>query len=694
MRYLGLDFETYGGVSLPDHGLDRYVRDRTFVPLCAAVHDGSNSEVFDFVKGDRRKLYAMLEQDLQGAKIVAHNAGFERAVLRNMGIDLPAYRFIDSAVVARAAGGGGSLEAAAPQLLGTNKLDMGKNLIKLFSIPGKYQEENGNLFFDDRVVFDHPKEWEDFMYYCTVDAKLSWMLEDNHRWLRNTNEYEYAAITLEMNDTGWPVDVELVKEMNYRYLTNQQQALEDFRDTNSAPDLNLNSLPQLKKWCADRGIRARSFDEKNVERLRKRIEEKLQSGSLSDDKYVAYSEVHHLLVTKQILGGSSLKKLKVILDTQRDGRLKDQYIHVGAGQTWRTTGRSAQMQNLKRLGEHVDDVQELFDEAVHWDNDTMARNLRQVFTASHAQGRLIVGDFSSVESRGLAWLSGEDYKLRAYAAGQDIYKVLAMKIYPGLAYDAVTKPQRQTGKVGELSCGYGAGGGAVQSFAAGMGVEMTEMEAASLVYDWRDANPATVAFWEWLNEALHAAVDQSTTTRWALPDGFVLEVSPVLAPKSLVNQARSLKMTSVVLNIHSTNGNYVLWRVFHGCHRVGRDIRYFKPSERKTGDLWSDTYTNPKTKQLEHHKLYGGKMAGILTQSLCREIFMERLAKVAEWLAVTPGIDLIGQFHDEIVLDWQPTAALSYSEAERELEIIMSAPGRFPSFPMAAEVKSAYRYIK
>ena len=53
----------------------------------------------------------------------------------------------------------------------------------------------------------------------------------------------------------------------------------------------------------------------------------------------------------------------------------------------------------------------------------------------------------------------------------------------------MTKEQRQTGKVGELSCGYGAGGGAVKDFAAKMGVEMVEAEANKLVIDWRDSEP-------------------------------------------------------------------------------------------------------------------------------------------------------------------------------------------------------------
>ena len=73
-------------------------------------------------------------------------------------------------MIARAAGAGGKLEAAAPQLLGINKLEQGKDLIKLFSIPGKYQEESGVRGFHTGVIADNPEKWKDFGKYCTVDA--------------------------------------------------------------------------------------------------------------------------------------------------------------------------------------------------------------------------------------------------------------------------------------------------------------------------------------------------------------------------------------------------------------------------------------------------------------------------------------------------------------------------------------------
>ena len=51
-------------------------------------------------------------------------------------------------------------------------MDLGKHLIRLFSIPGEYQEESGSREFDPRVIEDHPVEWQQFKEYCELDAAL------------------------------------------------------------------------------------------------------------------------------------------------------------------------------------------------------------------------------------------------------------------------------------------------------------------------------------------------------------------------------------------------------------------------------------------------------------------------------------------------------------------------------------------
>lgn len=690
---VGLDFETYGAMNLPKFGLHRYVNNSTFTPLIAAVAWKSGGqykrERLDFTDGfgrARQHLVAMLD----GCTIVAHNASFEQNVLKRIGVDLPSRRFIDSAVLARAAGAAGKLEAAAPQLLGVDKLEVGLDLIKLFSIPGRYQEENNSMMFDPKIKAANPEDWEQFGVYCEMDAELSLRLA--HLLLGSTSPEELAntAVTMDMNNVGWHVDLELVEEMQRRYERNIEVLVQEFKDSTMSHDLNLNSSKQLQEWCLKRGVRTSSFDEDHVEKLIIRMEKRATSTALPPAKVAGYGEVLHLLRTKQALGGSSLKKLQVILDiTSEDGRLRDQYLHIGAGATYRTTGRGVQMQNLKRLNGGGSNMMELLDPTSEWDNGELASNLRQVFTASDPLGQLVVGDFSSVESRGLAWQAGEDWKLTSYRWGQDLYKVQAGLIFGKPAID-ITKDERQIGKVGELSCGYGAGPGAVKEFAAKMGVDLSEGESIKLVSDWRAANPRTVEYWYALDAALHASMEGAQSVV-PLPHGWV-EIVARMAPQSLREQVKDPHLLSLVVKVNDHGSNEILTRVIHGVKSVGRNIQYWKPSERKTGNLWTDQFVNPKTKRPQKYTVYGGKLAGLLTQSLCRELFFSSLRHVHRWVDQQDNVQLVGQFHDEIVLDWVP----GNTSLEETVSVLTNEMSLSPlkEFPLAAEVKHDYRYVK
>lgn len=691
---IGLDFETYSPVDLFKHGLDRYVSDPEFRPLvaCLSIHDTSieiyREWTFDFISDPGSvdsftdTLIDRHEPATEEVILSAHNVGFELAVLRQMGIHFTG-SVIDSAMLSRGFGGASSLEAAAPQLLGSDKLEIGKSLIQLFAVPQAGQESRA---FDTSLVKKHPSGWQEFQEYCMKDAELSRQLTTLYYQDMPRHERSNMELTLKMNQRGWPVDMDAVHNMQQRYLENLDQILEGFRQRTGADDLNLNSHPQLVKWCEDRGIRAKSFDEKNVGKMLKTIEKKLAKTAGQSEQN--YEEVADLLRTKQALGGSSLTKLQTIIDTiGEDGRLRDQYVHIGAGQTWRTSGRGVQMQNLKRLHDPID-MDQLFDSSHVFSNDELAENLRQVFRAEHPDGQLIVGDFSSVESRGLAWLAGAEKKLQAFRDGKDLYKVLAADIY-GKPYDSITKDERQFGKVGELSCGYQAGAGAVKDFAEGMGVILTEGESSKLVRDWRSVNPEITKFWQTLQVALDQVM-QSGTTEVALAEGNYLRFELILAPQSLRRQTGDSQLKSLKISMYHGVYRTSMVRVFHG---IQKDGRFWKATNRKTGDLWTDHYMNPKTKRPQFYQIYGGKLAGILTQSFCRELFFNCLRQLEDLLGKVPNAQIIGQFHDEIVVEWWP-GTWNEDAVIGATKKIMSDPGRFSSFPLSAEVQASRRYIK
>lgn len=677
MPALGLDFETYSPLDIRSVGLDNYINHPGFTPLLGSVAYQSGGGVlarsFDLVTGADEKY--RLHARISGEELSAFNAGFERRTLRKL---YPQSRFtvLDAATLARCAGAGNSLESAGPQLLDTGKLEAGKNLIQKFCVGAEPPPPE--------II--HDPDWAEFRDYCERDAILALQLRLK---FPDSRELVLEQLTDRMNEAGWFVDRSAVERMSVLMKANQEKALQSFRDRyDPEGKLNFNSSPQLKKWCKERKINSASFDEAHVEKMLMLIRRKIESGQGTPEM----EAVQNMLLTKQTLGGSALKKLPTILalTSTVDDRLRNQYIHCGAGQSHRTSGVGVQMQNLKRLAEPAD-MGTLDAEDCDWTNDELASNMRQLFRAEHPDGRLIVGDFASVESRGLAWLAGEEWKITSYFAGKDMYKMMAVKFY-GIAYEDVTKPERTFGKVGELSCGYGAGAGAVQDFAKTMHVEMSADQASTTVTDWRKANPKIVKFWGALDMLLKDSLNPAfSSLSIELDNGYRLYCYPTATLPSLAKEHPGA--LDLYIELVDDTGRNVMARYFRGVYRRGGGLCYHKPSKNKTGKLWTDQGMNPKTKRMSYYTIYGGKLAGILTQSFCREIFFDTLKRVNAWVQDTPGLKLIGQFHDEIVLEWDPACPLSLAEAEGVLHRYMCYT-RHKGFPLSAEVHSDHRYIK
>lgn len=682
-----LDYETYCDVSIKDVGLDNYVNHPSFQPLFAKLHYET------WASRATRTFYLMedtpggpqwneLHDYLQWNNVAAHNSEFEARISNRFMHDMESVMWIDTAVISRHLGGSSALEKAAVQFLPVNKVEAGKALIKKFCM--------GGLKTYDQYTQD--PDWTDFEYYCSTDAALSWRLAQYHSL--SSDEISFNSITTAMNRTGWYVDVAEVEQMQELADKNKSEALALFQyEHDPKGELNLNSLKQMKEWCLARGVSATSFSEDAVVKLLAKFAKREETHGLTEGQ----KDVRFMLQTKLTLGGSSLSKLEVIKRlVSKDGRLRDQYMHAGAGQSMRTSGRGVQMQNLKRLTNklNMDDRYVLAQAS----NDELASNIRQLFKAEHPEGQLIVGDFSAVESRGLAYLADEEWKLDEFRKGRDLYKVLAAKKY-GVAYEDVDSEMRRFGKVGELSCGYGAGAVAVRTFAAGMGIELTDREAQEIVTGWREVNSTIVDFWAELDEALHIAVGSQQTATLPLAGGLhELRVIPMVAPDSLL--AMHPGAVSLKLSVrHSAHRQISMQRYFVGCHLVGNNIGYYKPNETIAGKPWKNTFRDPKTGQTKRFTIYGGKLAGILTQSFCRELFF-RVLRYVSCDMVYPNLKLIGQFHDEIVLEWSPIESVEDREqavtleyAVKKLERLMSTSPML-DFPLAAEVKYDHRYTK
>lgn len=115
-------------------------------------------------------------------------------------------------------------------------------------------------------------------------------------------------------------------------------------------------------------------------------------------------------------------------------------------------------------------------------------NFRSKFVAP-AGWKLIVADFSQIELRVAAELSGEPRMIEAYKAGRDLHTETA-SLMARIPLEEVTKTQRTAAKISNFGLLYGAGPATLRKQSvAQYGIDINIKEAKGLVNQFREAYP-------------------------------------------------------------------------------------------------------------------------------------------------------------------------------------------------------------
>src|SRR5262249_49246390 len=223
---------------------------------------------------------------------------------------------------------------------------------------------------------------------------------------------------------------------------------------------------------------------------------------------------------------SAASKIERMLKTRcADGRVRNLYKIYGAV-TGRWSGEGFQPQNLKRpellkADEAVDKASAMVlagDYAAikerYGDVMGVIGDLCRSMLIPAPGHRFIVGDFSAIEARVLAFLAGDADKLEAFrqfdlGLGRDIYCITAEQVL-GLSGLHGKSPERQLGKIFELGLGYSMGADRLLATIRKANVPtvtaITREDAERWVRTWRARNPRIVAYWAQLDAAARAAV--------------------------------------------------------------------------------------------------------------------------------------------------------------------------------------------
>lgn len=224
--------------------------------------------------------------------------------------------------------------------------------------------------------------------------------------------------------------------------------------------------------------------------------EKLQlpNGKKTKTGYSTSAEVLERLrpghqIVSDILEYRQLSKLK---STYADGLanyicLEDGRIHGKFNQTITATGRlSSTEPNLQNIPIRMD----------------IGREIRKVFTPR--EGYVFLdADYSQIELRILAHMSGDQSLIRAYNTGKDIHRITASEVFH-TPFEEVTKEQRSNAKAVNFGIVYG-----ISSFGLGQDLNISRKEAEEYINRYFDTYPG-------IKRYLDDAVEQGKKNGYAV----------------------------------------------------------------------------------------------------------------------------------------------------------------------------------
>ncbi|MDO5099316.1 MAG: DNA polymerase [Corynebacterium sp.] len=638
---LAIDIETFSGTPIT-HGVYKYAADPDFTLLLFAYSiDNGPVTLIDVASGEK------IPQDILGALTSpmvhkwAFNAQFERVCIsrhlrdhHGLDFDLSPKGWRCSAVWSSAMGLPANLKDAAKALdLDAQKLDTGKNLIKMFCEPTNkkqpWEQQTGLFAIESaqrRKPTNHPQEWEEFKKYNIQDVVVENQLRQHLTHLGALPDWVWHQYEVDqhINDRGVRVDTTLAEAAIHIDHVHKEECLDEARELTGLE--NPNSPIQALAWFRDNGVALTDLTKNSVE-------QELQHTT---------GTVKRVLELRQELSRSSVKKYQAMLNgVCPDGRAHGLLQFYGAGRTGRWAGRQIQVQNLPR--NYLEDLDDARQTALMGDADlmgmlygsipdTLSQLIRTAFIPADGM-RFIVADYSAIEARVLAWLAGEEHTLQAFQDGKDLYCATASRMF-GVPVDkhGPNAELRQKGKVAVLACGYQGGAGALEAMGA-LRMGIPEAELKPLVESWRSANPNIVNFWYQVETAAKAAIS-----------------TPGL-PIPLPDNGLTLQVVEDQLLITLPSGRNL---VYPQPQMVTN--RFGKPSITCMGFDINRRYTRIET--------YGGKLVENITQAVARDLLAHALTVVAD-----ANLRTVMHVHDEIVVE-APTS----TQVETVCRLMTSKP--------------------
>ena len=212
----------------------------------------------------------------------------------------------------------------------------------------------------------------------------------------------------------------------------------------------------------------------------------------------------------------------------------------------------------------------------------------------------IDADSAQIEARTLAWESGQDDLVEAFANGKDVYKIMASAIY-GKDVQEIDAGQRFVGKTTILGAGYGMGADKFKTQLKTFGVDIEKDESKRIIDTYRHTYPMIPLLWRESQEALKCMM-RGMTMKLGRDGLLTVNEKGILLP----------------------NGLHIYYNGL--AEVIENDKRQFVYTTRNGPN-----------------KIYGGKVVENFTQAIARCIIGDQMLKIAKRYKVVLTVhDAIG----------------------------------------------------
>jgi DNA polymerase len=493
-----VDIESRSLRDLEEVGAARYAADPSTEVLCVAyaLDDGP---VKLWHPGD-----PVPPEFTQASTFVAHHAFFERWVFKR--ILGPRYGFPDIPIEKWRCTMAMALAAALPGKLKTlaNALDFkhrkGDDAVmhKMCKPrrPRKGEDPNGIYWHDS------PELRAELDLYCCDDVECEREADSKLPPL-SAAEQQLWFIDQRINDRGFHTD-SVLTDASVHAVDAGDDLSAEFR---ALTGLKPTQVAKVKDWLAGHGCAVDSMDKKV---LRHALRRKGLSESARRAIEIRLDTAH----------AAADKPLALVAYRCDDGRVRGTLRYHGAS-TGRWSGHGPQPQNFRREGKQIDakiqailsrDIEQV--KALGAPAEVVGDIARGMICAASGH-RLLIGDFTGIESIVLAWIAGEKSKLDQWIK---FIQTQDKNDHPywtiGRAFGHPDDVAYDTGKRGDLSFGYQGGVRAYRNFAPADDPTSDE-QIKGYQRKWQNLHPRTCLFWKDVNRAAVIAVKHRGMTTHA-----------------------------------------------------------------------------------------------------------------------------------------------------------------------------------